>query len=94
MGRVRKAGSVITGRFLMADTDPDRAAQTLQAALEKVLLRSPEIVGTPEILETHSLQPPEPLELNERANPIALMWREYREQVELRLVAGGRDRGI
>ena len=44
MGRVRKAGSVITGRFLMADTDPDRAAQTLQAALEQLLLHSPEIL--------------------------------------------------
>ena len=87
MGRVRKAGSVITVRFLMADTDPDRAAQTLQAALEKVLLRSPEIKGTPELLEAHSLQPPEPLEMDP-GNPVAAMWRE------LRMLPGERIGGI
>ena len=84
--RGRHAGSEVLVRFLLADQDPDRASQTLQAVLKKVRHRSSEIMGTPEILEAHSLQPPEPLEMDP-GNPVAAMWRE------LRMLPGGKNRG-
>ena len=86
-GSGRQAGSEVLIRFRLAEQDPDRAAQRLQAILEKALLHSPEIVGTPEILEAHSLQPPEPLEMDP-GNPVSPLWADWR------MFMDGRVRGI
>lgn len=86
MGSGGHAGSEVLVRFTLADQDPGRASQTLQAALEKVLFRSPEIIGTPEILEAHSLYPPDPREMDP-GNPVSPLWIDWRRFL------GGRDRG-
>ena len=72
-----KVGSVVTIQFSMADQDPDRAARTLRQALRRALKKTRPWRRV-KVLEAHSLQPPDPLEMDP-ANPVAPMWREQKE---------------
>ena len=75
MGRT---GSIITVKFWLTDKDPDRAARTLRQALRRALKKTRPWRRV-EVLEAHSLQGPDPLEMDP-ANPVSPMWREARRR--------------